>query len=220
MSWNSVESAAVWQGGLVLAAYALGCLNTGYYLVRLKTGHDIRTLGSGNAGTRNVGRILGKPGLIATLAGDLLKGAAAILLAKNLHGNELTIALAMVAVVMGHLWPVQLGFRGGKGAATGCGAIIALDPMAGGILLGVCGLGVGVLRRSTLGTMIAFGLSPVVALLLKRSVYEVGAFAAVALLVILSHRSNLKSGMAGSQGRAPAAPAPHSDVPPLPAGKR
>ncbi len=220
MNWNLVESSAVWQGGLVLTAYVLGCLNTGYYLVRLKTGDDIRTLGSGNAGARNVGRILGKAGLVSTLTGDLLKGVAAIFLSKHFHGSELTVSIAAVAVVVGHLWPVQLGFRGGKGAATGCGAILALDPVAGAILLAVCGLGVAVLRRGTPGAMIAFGLSPVVAFLLKRSVYEIGAFGAMALLVILSHRKNLKLGMTDGRRPAPSPSPPRSDGPPLPAGKR
>lgn len=219
MSPASIENSFVWQGVLVLAAYGLGCLNTGYYLVRLKTGQDIRTLGSGNAGARNVGRILGRPGFITTIAGDLLKGVAAILLVNLVHGSELTRALTAIAVVVGHVWPLQLGFRGGKGAATGCGVYFALDPVAAGILLGVCGLGVLILRRSTLATMIAFGLSPLLAFVLKRPVPEIGAVAAVALVVIFSHRSNLRSGMTGPHGGRPAA-ATHPEAPTLPAGKR
>lgn len=193
MASAELTTTAAWQGGLVLAAYALGCLNTGYYLVRLKTGRDVRTTGSGNAGARNVGRILGKTGFVLTLAGDLLKGVIAVILAKVLQGAPATIALACAAVVAGHLWPVQLGFRGGKGAATGCGVILALEPVTTGILLIVCGLLRLVLRRSSLGAMIAFAVGPLVAYLLGRASFVVAGFAGVAALVVISHLGNLKS---------------------------
>ncbi|MBP7142266.1 MAG: glycerol-3-phosphate acyltransferase [Opitutaceae bacterium] len=198
----AMETTAVWQGGLVLAAYVLGCVNTGYYLVRLKTGRDIRAMGSGNAGARNVGRVLGRSGFVLTLAGDLLKGAIAVILAKMLQGAPTTVVFACIAVVAGHLWPVQLGFRGGKGAATGCGVIFALEPVTAAILLILCGLLRLVLRRSSLSAMIAFVAGPLVAFLLGRSLAVVAGFAGVAALVVFSHLANLKSDIGGEAERA------------------
>ncbi len=198
------DTTMMWQGGLVLAAYLLGCLNTGYYLVRLKTGQDIRAIGSGNAGARNVGRVLGRSGFVITLVGDVLKGAFAVILARILHGAPATIALVCFSVVAGHLWPAQLGFRGGKGAAAGCGAIAALEPVTTAILLVLCGLLRLVLRRSSLSAVIAFGFGPFVALLLGRAPAIVAGFAGVAALVVITHLGNLKSEMSDQTKESPA----------------
>lgn len=218
MSVAAVQTTLAWQIGLVVVAYALGCLNTGYYLVRLKTGRDIRTIGSGNAGARNVGRVLGRSGFVITLMGDLLKGAVAVLLAKLMQGTALTIGLTSFAVVAGHLWPIQLGFRGGKGAASGCGAILALDPVSTAILLIACGLLRVISGRSSLSAVVSFGLCPGVAYVLGRPVFVIAGCAGVALLVIFSHVANLKA-----EGTPPGGSAPDSIIrnnPSLPAGKR
>ena len=213
----AMETTAAWQIGLVLAAYVLGCLNTGYYLVRLKTGRDVRTTGSGNSGARNVGRILGKTGFVVTLAGDLSKGVIAVALAKVLHGAPTTIALACIAVVAGHLWPIQLGFRGGKGAATGCGAFLALEPLTTVILLIVCGLLYVMLRRSSLSAMIALGISPLLAFLLGRAPTIVAGYAGVAALVVISHLGNLRAEVMGGR-KGPSNEGFRKDAS-LPAGK-
>src|SRR5262245_25796362 len=116
-------------GSLVLLSYALGCFSTGYYLVRWRTGTDIRTLGTGSAGARNAGRVLGRAGFILVFAGDALKGALAVWLAKQAGLPPWGVAAALVAVVLGHLFPLQLGGRGGKGAATAFGGVCVLNWM-------------------------------------------------------------------------------------------
>src|SRR5687767_9587168 len=113
------NSAASLTALLVLAAaYLLGCFSTGYYLARLRTGQDIRSVGSGSAGGSNVGRLLGKSGFAITMLGDTLKGALAVAVGVYAGLAPWLLGVVMLAVVLGHIFPVQLGFRGGKGLAT------------------------------------------------------------------------------------------------------
>jgi glycerol-3-phosphate acyltransferase PlsY len=99
---------------LVSASYLIGGISTGYYLVKWRTGTDIRATGSGSSGARNVGRSLGTAGYVATAAGDMLKGAAIPYTVRRV-GTDRDVALASVAAVAGHVWPAHLGFRGGGG---------------------------------------------------------------------------------------------------------
>ncbi len=109
-------------------SYLLGCFSTAYYLVRWRTGEDVRLHGSGNAGTTNAGRVLGKWAFVVALLGDMGKGVLAVLLAGWLTGGDVwAVGLAVPAVITGHIWPVQLGFRGGEGFAAAIGALATLD---------------------------------------------------------------------------------------------
>ena len=122
----------------LLLSYLLGCFSSAYYLVRWRTGQDVRQHGSGNAGATNAGRVLGKWAFVVALLGDAGKGALAVFLAGWLTGGDLwAVALAVPAVIVGHIWPVQMGFRGGEGFATAIGALAVLDPL---LLLIVGGL--------------------------------------------------------------------------------
>jgi acyl phosphate:glycerol-3-phosphate acyltransferase len=108
------------------AAYALGCVATGYYIVRAITGEDVRAHATGSSGARNVARRLGIAAAAATFAADLSKGAAAVAIAGAVAGGG-AAAAALVAVVLGHVAPVQLGFRGGRGIGPGLGGLLVLD---------------------------------------------------------------------------------------------
>jgi glycerol-3-phosphate acyltransferase PlsY len=126
---------------LVLAtAYAVGCVATGYYLTRLRTARDIRQIGSGSSGATNVARVLGWQGFVITLAADAAKGALVVLLTRLCALDSWTVWLAVLAAVAGHVWPVHLGFKGGKGVATYLGALVVLDWQAGVILAGLAGV--------------------------------------------------------------------------------
>jgi len=114
----------------VLASYLLGGFCAAYYLVRVARSADIRTLGSGNAGARNAGRILGAPGFLLALLLDAAKGALAVLATARLVPGIWPATLALIAVVAGHIWPAQLAFRGGKGLATLLGGLAAWIPVA------------------------------------------------------------------------------------------
>ena len=119
MPWIEQLQSVNWieAAGVFLAAYALGCFTTGYYLVRLRLGQDIHDSGSGSVGARNVGRLLGWRGFLLTVLGDFGKGALAVWAARHFTMDDRLVLLAMLAVVAGHVWPMQLRFRGGKGMA-------------------------------------------------------------------------------------------------------
>ena len=116
-----------WAGlAIVAGAYALGSVPFSYLIVKLAKGRDVRTVGSGNAGATNVMRAAGKAAGAAALLLDCGKGVAAVTAARALGASGLVVGGAAVAVVAGHIYPVFLGFRGGKGVATASGALGAL----------------------------------------------------------------------------------------------
>lgn len=111
----------------LVGAYMVGCINGGYYAVKFRSGKDIRTLGSGNAGATNAGRLMGKRGFVLVMLFDALKMLVALKLAALLFpGDRLMPALTMPAVLLGHVFPAQLRFRGGKGIASLVGAAFYL----------------------------------------------------------------------------------------------
>ncbi len=110
----------------IAASYCLGCLNAAYYWVRASRRQDIRALGSGNGGARNAGRLFGARAFAIVFLLDAAKGVAAVALGLLAGGASLAPGLCALAVVAGHIWPAQLGWRGGKGVATASGAIVAL----------------------------------------------------------------------------------------------
>lgn len=178
--------------GVAMVAYLVGCFSTGYYLVRLRTGQDLRTIGSRATGGRNVARVLGPTGLLLTGIGDIGKSALAVGVPIWLGLGPLEVAAAMVGVTAGHIWPFQLGFRGGKGVTPIVGATAVVAPIAfvaGALLAGVAML---LSRRINLGAMAGFAVTPAVALALGQP-----SAIALAILVILAlgavaHRSNIR----------------------------
>ena len=179
--------------GVVLLAYLLGCFSTGYYLVRLRMGKDLRTIGSGATGGRNVARVLGMPGFLVTGAGDLAKAVIAVVVPVWFGLGPVTIGAAMVAVTAGHIWPIQLGFRGGKGVAplVGSTALAAPLALAIGVLLGA--LFVLVSRRLNLGGLAGVALTPVAALALGAPVAIAAGIIGSVALVVVAHRSNIRA---------------------------
>lgn len=175
---------------VVLVSYALGCFSTAYYLVRWRTGQDIRTMGSGNAGARNVGRLLGKSGFALTFLGDALKGALAVGLAVWLAVPPIGVAAAMLAVVTGHLWPIQLGGKGGKGASTSLGGVLVIDVWLGLAILGIALLFVLITRKFTRGGMIAMATAPLLAWWRGLDMAFIIGLLILAGLLLFAHREN------------------------------
>lgn len=181
------------QGGACAAvAYFIGCFTTGYYLVRARTGKDVREMGSGSAGARNVGRVLGKPGFFITVAGDFAKGVVAVLLAHKLAGNDLfCAALAVMGVVAGHLWPVQLKFHGGKGVMTSTAALLVFDyrvALTSAALFAVIFI---FARKTLLPAMFAFVCLPWTCWFFTRNDVVTCVMAALAAAILFAHRKNL-----------------------------
>ncbi len=180
--------AAAIPGTLItMAAYGLGSLAFGYYVVRWRTGRDLRHIGSGSTGGRNVARVLGIRWAVVSAALDVLKGVAAVALARLVA--EDWIAPAMLAVVAGHVWPAQLGFRGGRGIGPGFGAVLVADPATAVIALATMALVAGLTRRLTVGGLAAVALAPVLPILLGRPLDVILAVAGLAAIIAIAHRS-------------------------------
>lgn len=184
---------------LIAAAYALGCLSTGYYLVRLRIGTDVRQVGSGNVGARNVGRVLGRWALAVTLAGDTAKGAIPVAAALLLDVEPWTVMAVLFAAVAGHLWPAQLGFRGGKGLATTMGAVLVLDYRLVLAAFAVAGIAWLISRNATGGGLAAVVITPLVALVAGHGTVTAGALAVLAAAIVFAHRKNLQAMFQGAR---------------------
>ena len=178
--------------------YLLGSIPFGLLLTRLAGKGDIRQLGSGNIGATNVLRTGSRPLAALTLIFDCLKATAAILLAKRLFGDE-TAAAAASGAIIGHLYPVWLGFRGGKGVATLLGVLIPLLPIAAAIYAAIWLLLLLTTRISSVGGMAAAVSAPVSALVLHSTYFPM--LLGFAALVLWKHRENIARLMKGTEPR-------------------
>jgi len=195
-------------GACALVAYVLGCLATGYYLVRLRTGKDVRTLESGNIGARNVGRVLGWSGFLVTFLGDLAKGGLAVLLARGLSRNDaLAGSAAIVGALAGHLWPAQLGFRGGKGISTGLGAVLVFDVRLAIPMAAAAALGAALTRKSVPAGMLMFASLPPAVWWFHHHAGAATLSGVAWVMIVAAHRSNLTRDFAAFRARRAGAPA-------------
>jgi glycerol-3-phosphate acyltransferase PlsY len=191
---------------VIAIGYGLGCFSTAYYLFRFSTGQDIRSRGSGNAGARNIGRELGVPAFVVTLLIDGGKGFLAIALADYFQLSEANTMLSMIAVAAGHIWPVQLGFRGGKGVATAIGALAAFDvkiliPLI--IIFAVASLVAKNLTENfTVAGLLAIAISPIAAAIFHQSAAVTAGVLILAALIIFAHRENLREIFAAMKARS------------------
>lgn len=193
---------------LVLAAYLLGSVSFSFLIVKIKEGKDVRTLGSGNAGATNVLRASSLSAAVLTLVLDLAKGIAAVLGTRLLEAPPPVVGGAAFAVVLGHIFPIFLGFRGGKGVATAAGALGALEPLAMLATLAVFIAVVAWKRYVSLGSVLAALVFPLLAWAGHRLGWipdvtpsVVIASAAIAALVLFRHRSNLVRLRRGTEHR-------------------
>jgi len=168
--------------------YLLGSIPFGLVLTRLAGKGDIRNIGSGNIGATNVLRTGSKMLAALTLILDCLKATAAILIAKRLFGDESGIFAAAGALI-GHLYPVWLKFRGGKGAATFLGILIPLLPIAAGVYAAIWLLLLLTFRISSVGGMAAAISAPISAVILHSSLFPM--LLGFAVLVLWKHRENI-----------------------------
>jgi len=178
--------------------YALGSIPFAYLVTRLFGLGDIRNVGSGNVGTTNVLRTGNKLAAALTLVGDVGKGVVAVLLAKE-FGDWPAMAAALGAFV-GHIFPVWLNFKGGKGVATYLGILAALNLPVALITAATWIITALVARISSLSALVAAALSPLYMLLIGPAPYAIGA-AILAALIFVTHRENIARLMAGTEPR-------------------
>ena len=172
---------------LLPAFYLLGCLTSGYYLVRAFKNTDIRKHGLGSTGARDVGRVLGPWGLIVTSGLDLIKGASAVWIATRYGTHDWLAPAGIIMMLAGHIWPAQLGFRGGRGVMPAVGAVAVLDPILMAVFVGLLVPVYAVLRRLTLSGMIVVAFAPVIAFVLGRTGQILPLLCVVSPLIVVAH---------------------------------
>ena len=191
-------------------SYLLGSIPFGYLLVRIVRGEDVRLAGSGNIGATNVGRqsrVLG----VLTLVLDAGKGMAAVVLSYIVADHMVAgppaleqVALGALFAVIGHMFPVWLGFRGGKGVATGLGGFALIAPEAVLISVGIFIAVAAVSRYVSLGSMAAVAAFPLIAWLIGQfqiSAVGLGLISFTSLLILFKHRTNMQRLLAGTENR-------------------
>ena len=188
---------------VVIGAYLIGSIPTGYLIVKAKTGQDIRQIGSGSTGATNVKRVLGKKWFFIVMILDALKGATPVLLAKystlDLYG--VNAVLASIFVIIGHSKPIFLQFKGGKSVASGVGTILALNWIVGlGIAL-IWGVITYISKYVSLGSIIALGISPILMYFLNNPIGYVVYCLIAAIYIIYLHRENIVRLIKGKENK-------------------
>ncbi|MDX5360318.1 MAG: glycerol-3-phosphate 1-O-acyltransferase PlsY [Alphaproteobacteria bacterium] len=183
----------------LIGGYLLGSIPFGLLIARAMGLGDVRNMGSGNIGATNVLRTGSKLAALATLAGDMGKGAAAVLIARMWGPDIMTIAA--FGAFLGHLYPVWLGFRGGKGVATFLGIALAVSFWPAGVLTALAWLvAAAVFRFSSLASLASAAAAPV-AFNLYGSAQMMELFLALAVLIFWRHRSNIGRLLKGTEPR-------------------
>lgn len=193
--------------GMILAGYLLGSIPFGYLLVRISSGGDIRAMGSGNIGATNVARTSGWSVGVATLLLDAAKGFFAVWLAGHYSGGNVRLMMfAGLAAILGHVFPVWLGFAGGKGVATALGVFLAVCWTAAAAAVALFLIVVMFWRYVSLASVSAAATLPVLFYLLyapghapPNAVSASTLLAAV--IVIIKHRGNIERLLAGTEPR-------------------
>ena len=196
-----------------IIAYLIGSVNFSVILSKKMAGFDVREKGSGNAGTTNMLRSVGKKAAALTLICDVLKGVVAILIAMfigwafKVENQSLLVQIAGIAVVLGHTFPIFFGFKGGKGVATSLGILIMSNWQIGLICLVFGVLLIALTRMVSLGSCTAAVLFPVLTLFItdnyivsQGSGYLIYSII-LAVIVLFNHRSNIKRIMAGKENK-------------------
>jgi len=189
------------MGLLILAAYLIGSIPFALLLARRWGAIDLRRVGSGNLGAANVMRASGITAGILVAILDITKGAASVMLAARLSGNSAAPAAAGLAAIVGHIYPIWLRFRGGKGVATACGVFSVLTPMAIPPALAIFLITVTLTKYISLGSLLATIALPPLAYALGSEAAAVVAACLAAAIIVFRHRSNVARLRTGTERR-------------------
>ena len=185
---------------LIVFAYLLGSVPVGVLLARIK-GTDPRKVGSGNIGATNVMRAAGKVTGALTLAGDILKGLLPVAVAFIMEEPVIVVAAAGLAAFLGHLFPLFLKFKGGKGVATALGVYLALDPFAVVITVIVFVLVLLKWRFVSLGSLVGVAAMPLLLYLLNAPDYYIYLALVIGALIFIKHKDNIRRLLAGTENK-------------------
>ena len=188
---------------IFILAYLIGSIPTGYIIVKLFTGQDIRTVGSGSTGATNVKRVMGKKWFFAVMILDAIKGALPVLITSMyfMDGWSITPVIAAVAVLLGHSKSIFLKFTGGKSVASGVGTILALNLYAGLIIAAIWAVTTYCSKYVSLGSIVAISLSPVIMRIFGAPDSYIFYCAAGAIYIIYLHRENIKRLLKGEENK-------------------
>ena len=187
---------------LIIASYFIGAIPTGVVLARAFSGKDIRQEGSGNIGATNVTRVLGKKLGALTLVGDLLKGFLPVWVGSYLVSSLNVVCLMGCAAFLGHLFPVYLKFKGGKGVATALGVFLYLSPIVILVEIIVFVFVVGIWRYVSLGSLIAAASMPLLLVIIGSPKPVVLLSMAFALLIFIKHKANIQRLLNGTENKS------------------
>ncbi|WP_308860871.1 glycerol-3-phosphate 1-O-acyltransferase PlsY [Neisseria mucosa] len=189
----------------VIAAYLIGSLSFAVIVSKYYGMDDPRTYGSGNPGATNVLRSGKKKAAALTLLGDALKGLVAVVLARCLQDalnlSDITIAAVAVAALVGHMWPLFFGFKGGKGVATALGVLLALSPATALVCAAIWLVMAFGFKVSSLAALTATVAAPLVAFWLMPYPSWAWATVVIAVLVLYRHKSNIQNLLQGKEGK-------------------
>jgi glycerol-3-phosphate acyltransferase PlsY len=186
---------------VILAAYLIGSVPFALLLARRWGARDLRLIGSGNLGAANVLRASGvRAGVLVAIL-DILKGALSVMLAERLSANAAAPAAAGLAAVVGHVYPIWVRFRGGKGVATACGVFSVLTPLAMPPALAIFAATVWATRYVSLGSVAASIALPAIAYATAAPALAVAAACGASLLILFRHRANLGRLRTGTEPR-------------------
>lgn len=194
---------SIWYIVIVVVGYLIGSINLSIVLTKKVKGVDIRKEGSGNAGTTNTLRVLGKKYAAIVLLFDILKGVVVILIAMLISplvaDANLLISLGGLAVILGHNFPLYYNFKGGKGVATTLGIILIVTPSLGCICLIFGLIIIALTKMVSVGSILAAILYPILVLFLAKEYFIFALF--VSLLLIFRHRKNIKKILEGNESK-------------------
>lgn len=177
---------------VIIFSYFLGCINTGYYYVRLFYKQDVRSVGTNVTGALNVSRVSGKRGFIITFLGDALKGALVVVVSYLLHCNNIVTMAAILMVLLGHILPIQLKFRGGKGLSTALGAYLAFYPLAVIYWFLTFLIILLFVKRYTVSCLFALTLLPLELFILGYQASMVLFYLLFTIVIVFAGRNNIK----------------------------
>jgi len=186
---------------LAILGYLFGSVSSAIVTCKLMGLPDPRTQGSNNPGATNVLRIGGKKAAAITLAGDFLKGAIPVFIARVLHADDLALALTGLGAFLGHLYPVFFGFKGGKGVATGLGVLLGWSWIALGLTAATWLLMALLFRYSSLSALIAFLMAPAYLAYTEEKRSLVAAMIVIAVFSYWRHRRNIRNLLTGQESK-------------------
>lgn len=196
-SYNTVffEDIYLGIGVAFLISYFIGNISPST-LIGKRRDIDIKKEGSGNAGTTNALRVLGKKAALITLSVDILKGTIAVIIG-GLIGGSIAASISVIGVFLGHIWPIVYGFKGGKGVATAFGALLGYNPLMAVIALLIVIISVIISRRMSVGSIVGALTFPAVSYICDRNFLVAGT--TLATIIIYKHKANIKRLLEGKE---------------------